>query len=353
MGKKILVCPDSFKGSLNAREVAEVMADTLRDIFPDAEIIKMPLADGGEGTAQVVAEKIFPKKKWVEVKDPLGRKIRATYLTDITSSKAFIESASVIGLTLLAPEERNPLVASSRGLGEIINDAIDSGCEEIIVSLGGSATCDGGAGMLEALKGNYEKIKFKALCDVENPLLGVNGAVYVFAPQKGASSDDLPILEKRMEEFLRLSVAGDICNENDAWKSGAGAAGGLGFAFMTYLKAEIISGSDYILQLSRFSEFAEDADLIITGEGKIDRQSMMGKVIDGVLRASRGKGIPVIAIGGIVEDRDYLLSKGLKGLFPISQPHLSLEENMQPVQTAKNLRKIIMEIFGDPSFNLF
>lgn len=276
MFRKIVVCPDSFKGCLPAREVAFIIAEKLRELHPETEIVELPLADGGEGTLEIVADKGYPVVREVETVDPLGRCFRANYNTDLSGKRAFIESARVVGLPLLSPSERNPLIATSRGLGEVIMDAFNHSCTEITVSLGGSATCDGGLGMLDAIEGDLSEVVFKIVCDVKNPLLGENGAVKVFAPQKGASIDDLPLLEKRMEDFVRATIERGLCKVSDAWKEGAGAAGGLGFAFQTYLNAETISGIDFIMKLTDFDKQLKDADLIITGEGKLDRQSLMG-----------------------------------------------------------------------------
>lgn len=345
MFRKIVVCPDSFKGCLPAREVAFIIAEKLRELHPETEIVELPLADGGEGTLEILGENGYPVVREVETVDPLGRCFRANYNTDLSGKRAFIESARVIGLPLLSPSERNPLIATSRGLGEVIMDAVNLSCAEITVSLGGSATCDGGLGMLDAIEGDLSEVVFKIVCDVKNPLLGENGAVKVFAPQKGASIDDLPLLEKRMEDFVRATIERGLCKVSDAWREGAGAAGGLGFAFQTYLNAETISGIDFIMKLTDFDKQLKDADLIITGEGKLDRQSLMGKVVGGVLKSAGKRGLPVVAFGGIVEDKEQLLEAGLAEAYEISCPDLTLEENMKRDVVCENIRKKITEVF--------
>lgn len=339
---KIVVCPDSFKGSLSAIEVADTIARALSSCYPDSEIIEIPLADGGEGTAELITKYKFPKAIKVEVQDPLKRKISVCFHTDVNGEKAFIESAQIIGLPLLSPEERNPLKASSFGLGETIHKAIEMGCKEITISLGGSATCDGGKGMLEALKNTEtNKIKFNIICDVSNPLLGPNGAAKVFAPQKGASHQDIPILEDRLVKLAEEAKQRGLCSDNDIYKEGAGAAGGLGFAFQTFFKADTIKGIEYVFAETDFKNKIIGADLIITGEGKVDNQSLMGKVLSGVLYNAKKGNIPVIALGGIIENHRNLLKAGLKEVFEISDPLLSLNDNMKPETTKKNLRRTI------------
>lgn len=344
--KKIVICPDSFKGSLGAVEVADTIADAIGNIFPSVKTVRIPLADGGEGTADIICKACYPRKESVFASDPLGRKILTEYFIDDSGKKGFIESAGIIGLPLLKPEERNPVYTDSYGLGEVICDAIRKECEEITVALGGSATCDAGEGMLKALEesGSFSGIKFKVVCDVTNPLLGENGAVRVFAPQKGAKPEDLPLLEERLESFARKAIEKGLCNQSDLLKEGAGAAGGLGFAFQTYLKAHTIKGIDFVLESVNFENAIDKADLIITGEGKIDEQSLMGKVISGVLKKAKQKNIPVIALGGIIENEKKLREAGLEALYSIVDPSMSLRENMLPEITKANIKNTIERI---------
>lgn len=350
--KKIIVCPDSFKGSLSATEVSETISTEIKKYYPKLIVKELPLADGGEGTAEILSKHLFPIINKVRAQDPLGRYINVKYYTDPSETKVFIESANIIGLPLLKESERNPLITSSFGLGEVIAKAIVSGGKEVIVSLGGSATVDGGKGMLEALKQtpDLNKIKFKILCDVENPLIGEKGAVNIFALQKGAKLEDLPILEKRMIEYVNYCKKHYSYKDSNTMKPGAGAAGGLGFTFQTIFGAETIKGIDYILQVLNFEDLIKGADLIITGEGKIDLQSLMGKVITGVLKKALPYKIPVIALCGQVENKEELIEAGIREIFEISDPKLSTYENMKKETTVKNLQKTVLKVFHNNIF---
>lgn len=344
---KFVVCPDSFKGSLSAKEVAEIISKSFKEELTGIDIKEVPLADGGEGTAEIIKEK-FPFVLQVKSRDPLGRDIKCPLYLDKEKKSAFIESSKVIGLPLLSIEERNPLIASTSGLGDVIKKAIKEGCAAITVSLGGSATCDCGKGMMDALKDiDLKGIHFNIICDVTNPLLGENGAVKIFAPQKGAKPGDLKLLEERITEFVDMNIKEGKSKKDDIYKPGAGAAGGLGFAFQSILKADTLNGIGYVIKETDFEKEIENADLIITGEGKIDRQSLMGKVLSGVLKSASQKGIPVIAIAGMVEDQDLLLKSGIKKVFEISDKNLTAEENMQKDITQKNIRNCIKEMLNN------
>ena len=362
---KIIICPDSFKGCLTASEVAETIEDCISSEISqyqklnskidlqgeikfanldckNLKILKIPLADGGEGTAQILKTKHFPIERNIQAHDPLGRLINTKYYGDSTGTKAFIESAEIIGLPLLSPKERNPLITTSYGLGEVINKAIQEGYTEISIALGGSATCDAGKGMIEALEGiDVSAINFKIICDVKNPLLGEEGTVRIFGPQKGAKTSDIPLLDKRIEDFVNYSQRKFGINKNNCSKEGSGAAGGLGFAFQSILRAETIFGIDYIMKETDFDKEIEDAALIITGEGKVDSQSLMGKVLAGVLKRANKRNIPVIVFGGIIEDKKNILDAGVKEIYEISDKNLTLEENMNKENTKKNIRVTI------------
>lgn len=366
-----MVCPDSFKGSLKAQEAADVIADALKEKYPDAEILKLPLADGGEGTGDLLAQGEYPD--WVEVTacNPLKRPLNTGYHSDRNKTKAFIESAKVIGLPLLTREERNVMKASTFGLGMVIKKALENGCKEITVSLGGSATCDGGMGMLEALgyefydrngiilEGSAENlsaierikspetdsmlkgVEFKVLYDVENKLIGEYGSAKVYAPQKGAGPEDVRKLEAGLENLVNKAESEGLGGEDCALYSGAGAAGGLGFAFYCFLKAASQKGIEFMFEVMGFEEKIKEADLIITGEGKLDSQSLQGKVISGVLESAKTFSIPVIALAGIVESEKLLKSAGLKEIFQIADPKLSLEENLQRGIAVINLERAV------------
>ena len=343
--KKIIVCPDSFKGTFTAKEVSHFITQEIKKHLPEIEIIEIPLADGGEGTADIL-KGFYPHVVETKAHDPIGRLINTRYYVS-PENKVFIESAEIIGLPLLKENERNPIYTSSRGLGELIREVIEKGYKEITVSLGGSSTCDGGFGMMENIGENLKGVKFNVLCDVTNPLLGEEGAARVFAPQKGASQKDILILEKRLENYVDKCVLNNLCYKEEAFEEGAGAAGGLGFAFQSLLKATRIKGIDFILDHTNFGKKIQDADIIITGEGKVDSQSLMGKVLSGVLSRSFKYNIPVITIGGKIEDTEKLYAAGVYKAYEISDPLLSLKENMDRKQTLNNIKKVIQKIIID------
>lgn len=333
--RKVIVAPDSFKGCLSAREVAHTVAFALREGHPDWEVVEFPLADGGEGTIDVVVPSLGGSFCKAVVSDPLGRPVTARF--GLSGDRAVLEVAEACGLKYLAPRERNPLVASSYGVGELLMAARARGATHFLVGLGGTATCDGGAGMMrvpglrEALNG----CSFELLCDVSVPFAGPGGAVRVFAPQKGASPEDLPVLEDRMKAFARTMLA--ETGVDVLALPGTGAAGGLAGAFMAYFGAGSVSGIDRILDLTGFDAVAGDADLIITGEGKSDLQTLSGKVPLGVLRHSRG--IPVALLSGRVENHDALAAAGFSRLIQVSPDNLPLEEAIKPAVAIALLRK--------------
>lgn len=365
---KIIVCPDSFKESLTAAEAAHVIGEVIGEVNPAIEVEEIPLADGGEGTADILKTK-FPLQVVTLACDPLQRKRPVGYRLSATGKEAFIESAEIIGLPLLSSQERNPLVTTSLGLGEVIKDAIRQGVVKIFVSLGGSATCDAGIGMLEALGFEFldstgkilpataecltrihsirasefckklKDVSFTVLSDVDNPLFGERGAAKIFAPQKGASESDVVILEKGLQHFSAITVSQGYGSASDLCRSGAGAAGGLGYSFFSYLNADDLEGIDFVMKSIDFDKKIEGADLIITGEGKTDRQSLMGKVLSGVLRKARAKNLPLIVISGKVEDREELEREGVSCAYEISLPNLTLEQNMAKENAIKNLRE--------------
>lgn len=348
--KKVVIAPDSFKGSLSASQVCSIISRGLKENFPDTEIVCLPVADGGEGTAEALLTAKGGKKISCKVKSPLGRDIDAYYvLTD--SKTAVVESALASGLNL--DGEKDVLCASSYGTGQLICEALSSGAEKIIVGIGGSAMTDGGTGCLAALgaefydsEGNVlepcgkslEKIK-KAdlsrfdkriyekeiilLCDVKNPLYGKEGAAYIFAPQKGATENDVLLLDRGLENFAAVSK--ELLGKDFSFCEGAGAAGGLGFAMLAFMKAEMHSGIDFVLDYCSFEKESENADLIITGEGRLDSQSLMGKVPYGV--ASRCKGKRVVALVGINEASEAeCASMGINEVYESNFMHLPFDE---------------------------
>ena len=265
------------------------------------------------------------------------RSIVAQYL--IKDDTAVIEIAKASGLTLLAPEERNPLVTSSYGTGQLVADAIHKGCKHIIVGLGGSATSDAGKGMLQALRGNlckeHDDVRFTIATDVTNPLCGENGAAYVFAPQKGATPEAVMKLEEQAKLLAEVSAKHFGYDRQNT--PGAGAAGGLGYAFLQYFNAECRSGIDLLLKEIRFDELLKDASLVITGEGSADRQTLMGKLPYGILQRAKVHNVPVALIAGRIKDCQLLLDAGFSQVNCINPPDLAIEEAMKPETAKKNI----------------
>lgn len=326
---RILIAPDSFKGSLTAREVADNIEKGILKVYPAAEIYKLPLADGGEGTVDALIYARNGKKVFKEVTGPLAKPVKAFFGILEDEKTAVIEMAAASGLALLSAEEKNPLQATSFGTGELIKAALDEGVEKIIIGLGGSATVDGGVGLAQALGISFkdkrgQEVPFggQALVDIEtidlggldkrlkdleiviasdvtNPLYGANGAAYVFGPQKGATEEMVSILDAGLRNLARVI-------EKETGKAvghlaGAGAAGGVGAALMAFLQARMESGIDLILDLNNIDNILKKVDLVITGEGRIDRQTLMGKTPYGVARRARKFKVPVIGIAGSVE----------------------------------------------------
>ncbi len=334
---KVLVATDSYKGCLPAGEVAALVAASIRDLHPGWEVLELPLSDGGEGLLDVLLPVLGGKRMHADVQDPLGRTVKARF--GLSGETAVIEVAEACGLKLLSDFERNPLKASSYGVGELLLAARRAGARHFLVGLGGSAICDGGAGMMQVpgLREAMEGCTFELLCDVDNPFIGPKGAARVFAPQKGATEADVEVLEERL-----AVLAGQLLKETGIDVRdlpGAGAAGGLGGAFMACFGARGVSGIDRVLELLRFDGLADGADLLITGEGKSDSQTLMGKVPQGVLRHSRG--IPVVLLSGRIEGRPALLEAGFDRLIEVSPRSLPLEEAMQPAVTARNIRSAV------------
>ena len=325
---KILIAPDSFKESVEALDVCHAIQSGFSQVFPDADYKLLPMADGGEGTSAVLSYVLGGRWKEVRVHDPLMRPINAKYLL-LENETAVIEIAQACGLHLLTTEERNPLITSSYGVGELIADALDEGVKRIIIGLGGSATNDAGLGMLMALGmtfhdsddntlaqgggalANLQRLDatnfhtsvletvFEVACDVTNPLCGELGASAIFGPQKGASPQQINDLDKALTHFASVCEQHGYQNYQDI--AGAGAAGGLGYALMSFCQAELTSGFDTVAKVTNLSQHIADADLVITGEGKLDAQSAMGKVAGGISQIAKLSHTPVIAICGSVD----------------------------------------------------
>ena len=351
---KVIIAIDSFKGCLTSKEANEAAAEGIRVAYPDAEVVEVPVSDGGEGYMEAFYTAIGGRLEEVTVRDPLMRPITAKYL--LHNDLAVIEIAQASGLTLLTNEERNPMVATSYGTGQLVADAVRKGAKHIIVGLGGSATSDAGIGMLKALIDAFTKhgqwddievfkdIRFTIASDVKNPLYGDNGAAHVFGPQKfaiehkGAMPEMILALDERAKKFAEVSAK--HFGYDRSQMPGAGAAGGLGYAFLQYLNAESRSGIQLLLDTIRFKELVANADLIITGEGSADRQTLMGKLPMGILEQS-GR-VPVCLIAGKISDREALLNAGFARVECINPPDLPLEEAMHKDVAQRNIRQLFM-----------
>ena len=340
---KIIIAFDSFKGSLTAEEACYTAACAIQHVDKDAEIVEIPLSDGGEGLTKCI-EKFLPTSTiQLEVHGPLMKKLRASYALSRGGTTAYMEMASASGLTLVAQKDRNPLITTTYGVGEMIADAIKRGCKHIIMGIGGSATCDGGIGMIKALEDHKSlncKCKITVACDVTNPLYGYNGAAYVFGPQKGATAEQVVELDNRLKQFALETEKKGLATKEMAHYPGAGAAGGLGYALLTYLKAELKSGIDTILELSNFGHELIDSDLIITGEGKSDNQTMMGKVPYGVLRLCKQKQKPVWLISGAIDDATGELSSNFDLVKSIN------EDDTRPLNTLMHKKVALANLYN-------
>ncbi len=364
---RILIAPDKFKGALNARDVAQNIAKGLLDVLPDAQIEIVPMADGGEGTAEAVCD--ARGGSWLECKahDPIGREIDARYGWIDQEKLAVMEMSEAAGLRRLSETERDPFRATTFGVGEMILDATKRGANEIIIGLGGSATNDGGFGMARALGFRFEfeqehdrarmrvtdLVELKgirrpinlvmptiiAAVDVKNPLLGENGATRVFGPQKGASITDLDNLDRALTKLADVVATEFKIDYRD--QAGAGAAGGLGFGLLSFCGATIQPGFEVVAEAVGLEAKMKDADLVITGEGSLDRQTLEGKTPVGVARLARKLGKPVFAIvGRASEDRE--LREIFDGIYQNARPGMSQQENM--TRAAELLRENAREL---------
>lgn len=370
---KVVIAIDSLKGSLSSMDAGNAIKNGILKAA-DAEIIVKPLADGGEGTTDALIEGMGGEKITLKVKGPLGAPVEAYYGYLKESNTAIMEMAMASGITLVPRPDLNPMEATTYGVGEMIKDAIDRGIRNFIIGIGGSATNDGGTGMLTALgyefldaKGTpvgsggqcLEKIasisdankltaldacSFHIACDVENPLCGPQGATYIYGPQKGAGEDLLPVLDKGMENYG--CAAETFTGKSTMNTAGAGAAGGLGFAFVTFLNGTLKSGTDLILDAIGLEDVIEGADFVITGEGRLDHQTAMGKGPIGVARLGKKYGAKTIALAGALTDgASACNAAGIDGYFSILSSVCTLEEAMSPETTRKNLELTAHQLF--------
>ena len=350
---KCIIAIDSFKGCLTSSEANQSVAEGIHSLFPQANVIQIPVSDGGEGWIVPFMEILGWKEQEVVVNNPLMRPTLAHYA--INDDMAVIEIAQACGLTLLSKEELNPLTTTSFGVGEIIVDALKKGCKRFIVGLGGSATSDAGKGMLEALAPymnlfQNEEYSFTIATDVDNPLYGKQGAAYTFAPQKGATSDMVEILDQRARIFAEESARkhGYDCSH----QPGAGAAGGLGYAFMQYLHAKRQSGATLLMDMIGFDHLLTHADLVFTGEGKADKQTLMGKLPFAIMQRAKSLHVPTILLAGQVFDKDSLLQTGFHDVLCINPPQLSIEEAMNKGNALHNIQQTTKDFLKSHA-NLF
>ncbi|MCF7528782.1 glycerate kinase [Neisseria lisongii] len=371
----ILIAPDSFKESLSAGEVADALEAGFKKILPDAHYVKIPMADGGEGTVQSLIDATQGRLKTVAVTAPLGNTVEADFGISGDGKTAVIEMAAASGLHLVAPEQRNPLLTTSYGTGELILAALDEGVEKIILGIGGSATNDGGAGMLQALGvsftdksgkeipfggGNLHQItqadfsrldsrlqhtQIEVACDVDNPLCGEKGAAAVFGPQKGATPQIVAELDSALEHFA--DIIADCCGTDIRNHAGAGAAGGMGGGLLTLPNVRLQSGIQIVMETVNLAAHIREADLVITGEGRMDAQSIHGKTPVGVAQTAKQYGKPVIAVVGCLrEDYEVVYEHGIDAVFPIIRQtapleHVLAEARENLISTAQNIARVM------------
>ena len=364
--KKIIIACDSYKGCLSSREVNEAIASGVKewnaedassgienvdseDVSP--EIICLEMSDGGEGMLDAFLSAMKGERVSIHAHDALMRWIEAEY--GIVNDTAIIEIAQTAGLALIEPEQRNPLKATSWGVGEMILNAYRRGVRHFIVGLGGSATSDCGIGMLKAMGDDWKKIRqecsFVLASDVTNPLCGENGAAHVFAPQKGADAEMVEMLDARARKFAEVSAKHFGYDRSEV--PGAGAAGGLGYAFLQYFGAEVSAGAELLLREIGFDEMIRDADLVITGEGHSDRQTLMGKlpqrILEHVLKNKATTDLQIWLVSGGVSEKQALLDAGFDQVLAVSPQNMDLEEAMNPEIAKRNIANAIKVSFGN------
>lgn len=349
----VVIAPDSFKGSMSSREAAERIQAGLAQVFPDWEMTVVPMADGGEGTVEAILTWTGGRKQTASVKDPLGRSIEAVWGYCENRGLAVIETAAASGLALL--EEPDPARASTYGTGQLCKEALDHGAKEVVIGLGGSATVDAGIGffaalgvrfydqqreLLEPVGGNLgkiahidrsgldprlQKVKITIASDVTYPLLGTEGAIQVFGPQKGIPPEELDRFEEGMHRFAECLVR--VTGRDHRWTPGSGAAGGFGFSLLSLLHVEWKSGLEWIAAWGDLEEKIRQADLVITGEGRMDRQSLYGKVPVGIARIAARHQVPVVAFAGQIQgDWSEAEETGISVLLPITEGPILLED---------------------------
>lgn len=371
---KVVVAIDSLKGSLTSMEAGLAAKDGILAAHPEAEVIVKPLADGGEGTTDAFIEGLGGKRIALTVTGPLGTPVSAYYGYLEDSQTAVMEMASAAGITLISETEKNPLLATTYGVGEMMNDAIDRGCRNFLIGIGGSATNDGGIGMLTALgykfldengdhvgEGGQALAKVASICteqvnpklsechiqvacDVNNPLCGENGATYVYGPQKGVTDAIKERLDQDMAHFARITS--ETLGNDYISAPGAGAAGGLGYAFLAYLNASLTPGVQLILDTINLESELADADIVVTGEGRLDFQTSMGKAPIGVAKLAKKYHAKVIAFAGSVTKEACACNQaGINAFFPIIRGITTLEDAMKAENARENMRASVEQVF--------
>lgn len=360
---KVVIAIDSLKGSLTSMEAGRAIEKGILNVLPETEIVVKPLADGGEGTTEALVEGLGGEMVCVDVHGPLETSVKAWYGWIRQTGTAIMEMAAAAGIILVGKDKR-PLDATTYGVGEMIRDAVQKGCRDFIIGIGGSATNDGGIGMLTALGYEFldaegrevgigagalkdvasvrtdkalpqlKECSFKIACDVTNPLCGENGATYIYGPQKGVTEDMREGLDADMANYAAVTKA---CLGTDfAGSEGAGAAGGLGFAFLSYLNADLKPGIGLVLDAVEMEKAMEGADLVFTGEGRLDYQTAMGKAPVGIAKLAKKHGAKVVALAGaVIEGAEKCNENGIDAFFPILRQIVTLDEAMDP-ETAKN-----------------
>jgi glycerate kinase len=378
--KKFVLIPDSFKGTMSSSEICEIMGGAITARFPAAEIVKIPVADGGEGSVDAFLAAMGGQKIKTRVKNPFFEDIESFYGLTRDGSTAVIEMAAAAGLPLVLGRE-NPLTATTFGVGELVLHTARAGVKHIIIGLGGSCTNDGGCGMAAALGVQFfdqngrtfiptggtlcniesigvsemaaemKGVHVTAMCDIDNPLFGESGAAYVFAPQKGASDGEIPLLDnglRHLAAVLARSLGKDVAD-----MPGAGAAGGFGAGICAFLGAELKPGINAVLEMVGFSQKIQGASMIFTGEGRIDSQSFRGKVPIGVARAAKPFGLPVVAVVGDIDgDMSQAYGEGIYGIFSINRKALNFEASKKTCRedlrlTVDNILRFCQMIIGD------
>ena len=372
--KKVVIAMDSLKGSMTSLEAGTVIQEAIHMVQKETEVVVKPLADGGEGTTEALIEGLHGERIEKIVTGPLKDPVMAVYGWIEESKTAIMEMASASGIVLLKGEEKNPWEATTYGVGELIKDAVLRGAKKIILGIGGSATNDGGIGMLQALgyeflnqEGNpvgegakvlseiqtiekkkdaisLEHCQIEVACDVNNPLCGENGATYVFGPQKGVKMEERESIDKAMSHFA--DVTETFLGVDQREIKGAGAAGGLGFALVAYLQATLRSGIDLVLEAVNLEGALQGADLVVTGEGRLDHQTAMGKAPIGVAKLAKKHSIKVIAFAGsVTKDARVCNEKGIDAYFPIVRGVTTLEEAIKKENAKENLKAAAEQVF--------